>query len=47
MIANIAASLKGVRKDIQQLQISHFYNADPHFGRGIAEQLGLKTDFLG
>jgi catalase len=42
LINNIAGSLgDGVPRRIQELQIQHFYKADPAYGEGIAKALGL------
>jgi len=42
LIDNIVGSLgNGVPKRIQELQIQHFYKADPAYGTGIAKGLGL------
>ena len=44
LISNIVASMKSVPQRIQELQIQHFYKADPAYGRGVAEGLGLSVD---
>ena len=36
--------MKSVPQRIQELQIQHFYKADPAYGRGVAEGLGLSVD---
>jgi len=41
LISNIAGSMKGVPRRIQELQIQHFYKADPAYGTGVAKGLGL------
>jgi catalase len=42
LISNIVGSLgNGVPRRIQELQISHFYKADPAYGEGVAKGLGL------
>jgi catalase len=42
LIDNIVGSLgNGVPKRIQELQIQHFYKADPAYGTGVAKGLGL------
>jgi catalase len=46
LIANIVGSMKPVPKAIQERQIGHFLKADPAYGRGIAEGLGLKVEHL-
>lgn len=42
LIGNIVASMKTVPQRIQELQIRHFYKADPKYGQGVAKGLGLK-----
>lgn len=41
LIGNIAASLKGAPQRIQELQVQHFFQADPAYGAGVANALGL------
>ncbi len=41
LIGNIVASMKSVPQRIQELQIGHFYKADPVYGTGVAKGLGL------
>ena len=43
LIGNIVASMKSVPKRIQEKQIQHFFKADPAYGSGVAEGLGLKV----
>ncbi len=38
---NIAAAMQGVPQAIQLCQIGHFTKADPAYGQGVAERLGL------
>jgi catalase len=38
------ASMQSVPLRIQELQIQHFYKADPEYGRGVAQGLGLNVD---
>jgi catalase len=38
---NIAAAMAGVPEAIQLRQIGHFTKADPAYGQGVAERLGL------
>jgi len=38
---NIAAAMQGVPEAIQLRQIGHFAKADPAYGAGVAERLGL------
>jgi catalase len=40
---NIAAAMQGVPEAIQRRQIAHFTRADPAYGAGVAERLGLTT----
>src|ERR1700680_3396715 len=44
LIGNIVASLGSVPRRIQELQIQHFYKADPAYGTGVAKGLGLQID---
>ncbi len=44
LIANIVGHMKTVPERIQRLQISHFAKADPAYGRGVAEGLGIKVE---
>jgi catalase len=41
LIGNIAASLKNAPQRIQELQVQHFFQADPAYGAGVANALGL------
>jgi catalase len=41
LIGNIVASMKSVPRRIQELQVQHFYKADPDYGSGVARGLGL------
>jgi catalase len=43
LIGNIVASMKSVPQRIQELQIQHFYKADPAYGTGVANGLGLNV----
>jgi catalase len=43
LIGNIVGSLKSVPRRIQELQIQHFYKADPAYGSGVASGLGLNV----
>jgi catalase len=40
---NIAAAMQGVPEVIKLRQIAHFTKADPAYGAGVAERLGLTT----
>lgn len=44
LIGNIVASMKSVPQRIQELQIQHFYKADPAYGTGVARGLGLNCN---
>jgi catalase len=44
LIGNICVSMSTVPKRIQELQIQHFYKADPAYGTGVAKGLGLNID---
>ena len=44
LIGNIVASMKQVPQRIQELQIQHFYKADPAYGTGVAKGLGLSVE---
>jgi len=47
LIDNIVSSLgNGVPKRIQELQILHFYKADPAYGTGVAKGLGLNIESI-
>ena len=46
LIGNIVSSMKSVPRRIQELQIRHFYKADPAYGRGVAKGLGLNIENL-
>jgi catalase len=41
LIENIAGSLGQTPRRIQELQVRHFYKADPAYGTGVAKGLGL------
>ena len=43
LIANIVAHMASVPRDIQRRQIEHFRKADPDYGHGVAEGLGVTT----
>jgi len=43
LIANIVAHMASVPRDIQLRQIEHFRKADPDYGDGVAEGLGVAT----
>jgi catalase len=41
LITNIAGHMKGIPERIIKLQLSHFTKANPAYGRGVAEALGV------
>jgi len=41
LIGNIVRAMQGVPDDIQRRQIAHFAKADPAYGKGVADGLGL------
>jgi catalase len=45
-ISNIVGSLGNAPKHIQEKQIGHFLKADPAYGRGVAEGLGINVEHL-
>jgi catalase len=44
LIGNIVTSMKTIPQRIQELQIRHFYKADPAYGIGVAKGLGLDAE---
>jgi catalase len=44
LIGNIVTSMKTIPQRIQELQIRHFYKADPAYGTGVAKGLGLDAE---
>jgi catalase len=46
LISNIVGSLSGAPKRIQELQVTHFYKADPAYGEGVAKGLELDVSSL-
>jgi len=44
LIHNIVGSLGNAPKRIQELQVQHFYKADPAYGSGVAKGLGLDVE---
>jgi catalase len=44
LISNIVGSLSSVPRRIQELQIRHFYEADPAYASGVASGLGLNMN---
>lgn len=41
LFSNIAAGMDGVPERIKMRQLVHFYKADPAYGQGVAQKLGL------
>jgi catalase len=46
LIDNIAGSLRQAPPRIQELQVQHFFKADPSYGTGVANKLGIKIESL-
>jgi catalase len=46
LIGNIVSTMKSIPQRIQELQIQHFYKADPAYGIGVAKGLGLNIDAI-
>jgi catalase len=46
LISNIVGNLGQTPKRIQELQVTHFYKADPAYGEGVAKGLGLDVNKL-
>jgi catalase len=44
LVNNIVGAMQGVPHDIQVRQIGHFYKADPAYGEGVAQGLGIGMD---
>jgi catalase len=44
LIDNIVTSMRSVPERIQRKQIEHFLKADPAYGQGVADGLGLKLE---
>jgi catalase len=42
LISNIAGHMKGIPERIAKLQIEHFTKADPAYGKGVADALGIE-----
>ena len=43
LIGNIVATMQGIPQRIRELQIKHFYKADPKYGPGVAEGIRLEN----
>jgi catalase len=46
LIGNIVSTMKSIPQRIQELQIQHFYKADPAYGTGVAKGLGLNIEAI-
>ncbi|HLJ27035.1 MAG TPA: catalase [Candidatus Angelobacter sp.] len=46
LISNIVGSLGQASRHIQELQVTHFYKADPAYGEGVGKSLGLDLSQL-
>ncbi len=44
LFCNLAEGMEGVPERIKVRQLVHFYKADPDYGRGVAQKLGLDMD---
>jgi len=44
LFGNVAAAMDGVPDRIKARQLVHFFKADPDYGRGVAQKLGLDMD---
>ena len=44
LFSNTAEAMEGVPERIKVRQIVHYYKADPAYGRGVAEKLGLDIE---
>ena len=44
LIGNIVGSMASIPQRIQEVQIRHFYKADPAYGTGVAKGLGLNIE---
>jgi catalase len=43
---NVAEAMQGVPVEIVKRQIGHFYKADPNYGNGVAQRMGVTVDDL-
>lgn len=46
LTANLVRALASVTRDVQLRQIAHFLRADAHYGRAVAQGLGIEDDIL-
>ena len=44
LFSNIAEAMEGVPERIKVRQLVHFYKADPDYGCGVAQKLGLEME---
>ena len=44
LMDNFADDMEPVDETIQKRQLGHFYKADPNWGRGVAERLGIDIE---
>jgi catalase len=46
LMNNVAEAMQGVPVEIVKRQIGHFYKADPNYGKGVAQRMGVTVDDL-
>jgi catalase len=46
LMNNVAEAMEGVPVEIVKRQIGHFYKADPIYGKGVAQRMGVTVDDL-
>jgi catalase len=46
LMDNVAEAMQGVPVEIVKRQIGHFYKADPNYGNGVAQRMGVTVDDL-
>jgi catalase len=44
LISNISGSLSNAPRNIQERQLCHFFRADPVYGEGVAERIGIPVE---
>jgi catalase len=44
LISNISGSLSNAPRNIQERQLCHFFRADPAYGEGVAERIGIPVE---
>jgi len=47
LIGNIVGAMKPVSRDVQLRQLRHFFRADPAYGAGVAQGLGIDPNEIG